>query len=219
MRVAVAPGAEPLRHTASVTPRAPNGHSVAVVCVAATLVLVVVLVLGGPGSARASCAALSDAEQRALADVVFEGVALAGEIDNGTLLSPARFRVDRYLKGSGSGVVQVTTAYESSGPFGLLGTSLVSTVGITPRPGERWRILAQTKSENALDTSICLGSERLDGAPPAGAAAPAGGVGASQGMPWPWVAIPAVLVAALVGLAAHRAWAGPPVKDTRRHRG
>ena len=104
--------------------------------VVATLVLVVVLVLVGAGPARASCAALSDAEQRGLADVVFEGVALDGKTETGTLVSPARFRVDRYLKGAGPEVVQVTTAYEPSGPFGLLGTSLASTVGITSRPGE-----------------------------------------------------------------------------------
>ena len=171
---------------------------------AAVLALVAAVVLASAAPARASCAPLSNAEQRALADVIFEGVALDGETENGTLVSPARFQVARYLKGSGPEVAQVTTAYEQSGPFGLFGSSRKST-GITPRPGERWRIHAQTTSGDVLDTSRCLGSERLSRATrPAAATSPASEVAIDQGPPWPLVAIPAVLLVALVGIAVRR---------------
>jgi hypothetical protein len=75
---------------------------------------------------------------------------------NGILASPARVRVEHYLKGNGPAVVTVQTAIKTLPPR----TTLVSEDGIRPRAGERWRIYASSPSE-PYSTSICLGSHRL----------------------------------------------------------
>jgi len=62
----------------------------------------------------ASCAAVSPAQQFAAARLVFIGVALPGPTAHYSkrpvLASPARMRVERYLKGHGPGIVRVATA-------------------------------------------------------------------------------------------------------------
>lgn len=93
-------------------------------------------------------------------DVVFEGVALDGPTGARALLSPARFRVVRYLKGSGSNAVEVKTDTERQG-------RLIGQVagGFNPAPGEAWRIYAQGSPGDVLKvgSSTCGPTERLTG--------------------------------------------------------
>ncbi len=128
--------------------------------VTATVVVAALIAVASP-SAHASCVGLSEAQERALADVIFDGVAVAGRTEGGVLVSPAHFRVTRYLKGAGPRVVEVTTAVEDE----LIGSSLNST-GIQPAPGSTWRIYARGSPDGVLETSICAGSKRLRGPEP-----------------------------------------------------
>jgi hypothetical protein len=75
---------------------------------------------------------------------------------DGILASPARVRVEHYLKGSGPASVTVQTAIKAVSST----TEQVSEDGIQPRTGEYWRIYASTASQ-PYATSICLGSHRL----------------------------------------------------------
>src|SRR6266850_8473930 len=56
-------------------------------------------------TARASCIPTTPAQQRARAQVIFNGIALNGPTATGI----QRFRVTRYLKGSGPRIVRVDT--------------------------------------------------------------------------------------------------------------
>jgi uncharacterized protein with von Willebrand factor type A (vWA) domain len=89
--------------------------------------------------------------------MVFVGTMLAGRTaDLGgrrILVSPARVRVIRYLKGSGPSVVSVATGVSAGG--------VVNEDGIEPRAGQRWAIYAMTL-RRPYQTSIC------DGTKPAG---------------------------------------------------
>jgi hypothetical protein len=117
--------------------------------------------------AYAVCAAATEAQQRAQADVVFDGRALPGPGVGGRLSTPARFEVRAYLEGDGPGVVEVVTASRDEGG-GVV--SHIST-GIAPRAGETWRIYAQQPAGGGpLETSVCAGSTRLAAAPGSGAA-------------------------------------------------
>jgi hypothetical protein len=81
---------------------------------------------------------------------------MAGEAtkfgDHLVLLSPAKVRVSRYLKGHGPRVVRVRTAAASANAFGG--------EGIEPQAGQRWLIYSPSKS-SPYDTNICAGSRRL----------------------------------------------------------
>lgn len=110
-------------------------------------------------ASAASCAGLTPSQQFAAAIVVFDGDMLSGATAPGThgiLASPARVRVQRYLKGSGAAVATVQTAIKT------INTESVEVTedGIRPRAGERWRIYASTASE-PFSTPICLRSRRL----------------------------------------------------------
>ncbi|MBV9000328.1 MAG: hypothetical protein JO304_14795, partial [Solirubrobacterales bacterium] len=87
----------------------------------------------------ASCAALSPARQFAAARLVFVGVMLPGRTTRAggrsVLGSPARMRVERYLKGEGPRTVVVDTAVTIDAR-GLA----IAEDGIEPSPGQRWRI-------------------------------------------------------------------------------
>jgi hypothetical protein len=96
---------------------------------------------------------MTPAQQRARADVVFEGVAL----ENATATGVQRFRVSRYLKGRGPRIVRVSTGNIRRAD----GTGSVTSVSIVVRRGERWRIFAQGSARRALRTSVCDGSRRL----------------------------------------------------------
>ena len=115
---------------------------------------------GAPRSgSAASCAALSPAAQFAHARVVFVGTMLAGPSvrvgGRDVLSSPARVRVARYLKGSGSLIARVVTGVTGGGNQGS-----VAEDGIEPVAGERWEIYSDSRRE-PYDTSICAGSRSL----------------------------------------------------------
>jgi hypothetical protein len=107
----------------------------------------------------ASCAGLTRPQQFAAAKVVFDAVMLPGAPapgTNGVLASPARARVERYLKGTGPALATVQTAITTLPG----GAERVSEDGIRPRVGEHWRIYASSTTQ-PYATSICLGSRRL----------------------------------------------------------
>jgi hypothetical protein len=103
-------------------------------------------------SARASCVATTAAEQRARADVIFDGVALEGATPTGV----QRFRVTRYLKGQGPNVVRVNTKNIRRAD----GSGVVTSVSIVARKGERWRIFADGSPRKILRSSVCDGSRQ-----------------------------------------------------------
>ncbi|MBA3383071.1 MAG: hypothetical protein H0T20_00255 [Actinobacteria bacterium] len=113
-------------------------------------VLVAAAVL--PASATASCIRMSPAEQRARADVIFDGVALEGPTSTGV----QRFRVSRFLKGRGPAVIRVNTGNIRR----LDGSGAVTSVSIIVKHGERWRIFGRGSARNVLRTSSCDGSRR-----------------------------------------------------------
>lgn len=103
-------------------------------------------------AARASCIPMSPVEQRARADVIFDGVAVQGPTATGV----QRFRVTRYLKGSGPRVVRVQTGYVRRAD----GSGSVTSVSVVAAKGQRWRIFARGSARKVLRTSICDGSRR-----------------------------------------------------------
>ena len=135
------------------------------------LALAVSLFLAGCGAAQitatpvretgvaASCAALSPARQFAAARLVFVGVTLPGPstrlAGRRVLVSPARMRVERYLKGHGLKTLAVYTAVRIDA-HGVT----VAEDGIEPSPGQRWKIYT-TSDRWPFQTSICAGSRRV----------------------------------------------------------
>jgi hypothetical protein len=137
-----------------------------------SLWLTVGLLVAGCGSAQvkavrvrdatavaASCAGLSPAQQLAASRLVFVGVMLPGPATTyrgrRVLGSPARMRVERYLKGHGPRVVRVQTGVTIESDAIGIGED-----GIEPQAGERWRIYTQSRRQ-PFDTSVCLGSTRV----------------------------------------------------------
>jgi hypothetical protein len=104
-------------------------------------------------TAYASCIALTPAQQRVRADVIFDGVAL----ENATATGIQRFRVSRYLKGSGPRIVRVSTGNIRRAD----GSGSITSVSIVVRRGERWRIYGLGSARRVLRTSSCAGSRRL----------------------------------------------------------
>ncbi|HEY1520898.1 MAG TPA: hypothetical protein VGF91_31025 [Solirubrobacteraceae bacterium] len=104
----------------------------------------------------ASCAGLSPKQQLAIARLVFVGRARPGptaHLDGrNVLISPARFRVERYIKGDGPTKLRVFTAVRASGA--------VAEDGIEPQAGESWQIYITSK-HGPYDTNICLGSRQV----------------------------------------------------------
>ena len=117
--------------------------------------LILILVLGAalPGVASASCIPLTPAQQRARADVIFDGVALEGPTTSGV----QRFRVRHYLKGAGPRLLRVTTGETRH----IDGTETVTSVSIHVERGERWRIFVRASVRRVLRTSLCDGSKRF----------------------------------------------------------
>jgi hypothetical protein len=95
---------------------------------------------------------MSPTEQRARADVIFDGVALEGPTSTGI----QRFRVSRFFKGSGPPVVRVNTGNIRRAD----GSGTVTSVSIVVKRGERWRIFGRGAVRKALRTSVCDGSRR-----------------------------------------------------------
>ena len=106
-----------------------------------------------PGLARASCIAMTPAQQRARANVIFEGRAL----ESATTTGVQRFRVSRYLKGSGPQVVRVATGEVRNAGGG----GIVTSVSLHVLRGERWRIYARGSARRILQTTVCDGSKRI----------------------------------------------------------
>jgi hypothetical protein len=129
------------------------------------------LFLAGCGGARvvatpvrytavaASCVGLSPAAQFAAARLVFVGRMLPGPTalvgGRRVLGSPARMRVERYLKGHGPMTVAVDTAVTIE-RRGIRGNE----DGIEPQAGQRWKIYTASRRQ-PFDTSICAGSRRV----------------------------------------------------------
>ena len=103
--------------------------------------------------AEASCIRMSPAEQRARADVIFDGIALEGPTPTGV----QRFRVLRYRKGRGPSVVRVSTGNIRRAD----GTGMVTSVSVIAKRGQRWRIFGRGSARKVLDTNVCDGSRRL----------------------------------------------------------
>ena len=101
-------------------------------------------------TARASCVVVTSAEQRARADVIFDGVALEGPTPTGV----QRFRVTRYLKGQGPRIVRVNTGTIRRAD----GTGSTTSVSLFVKRGERWRIFARGSARKVLQTNLCDGS-------------------------------------------------------------
>jgi hypothetical protein len=101
-------------------------------------------------TARASCVVMASAEQRARADVIFDGVALEGPTTTGV----QRFRVTRYLKGQGPHIVRVNTGTIRRAD----GTGSTTSVSLFVKRGERWRIFARGSARKVLQTNLCDGS-------------------------------------------------------------
>jgi hypothetical protein len=103
-------------------------------------------------TAYASCVPMTPAEQRARAQVIFDGVALEGPTATGI----QRFRVTRYLKGRGPNIVRVNTGNIQRAD----GTGSVTSVSIMVKRRERWRIFARGTARKALRTTVCDGSRK-----------------------------------------------------------
>lgn len=104
-------------------------------------------------AAQASCVPTTAAQQRARADVIFDGVALEGPTATGV----QRFRVSGYLKGNGSRVARVNTGHVRRAD----GTGTITSVSLDVSRGERWRIFARASPRKILRSSACDGSRKL----------------------------------------------------------
>lgn len=117
------------------------------------IVAVALIAAVAPGVASASCILMTPAEQRARARVIFEGVAL----DSPTTTGVQRFRVTRYVKGTGPKFVRVSTGEVKHAGGG----GIVTSVSIHVVRGERWRIFSIDPARKVMRTSVCDGSKRL----------------------------------------------------------
>ena len=105
-------------------------------------------------AAAASCVPSTPAQQRARATVIFDGVALeSGPTSTGV----QRFRVTRYLKGSGPRIVRVNTGHVRRAD----GIVTVTSVSLLVKRNERWRIFARGSAEKVLQSNVCAGSRKL----------------------------------------------------------
>ena len=120
--------------------------------VALSLIALVSAALVLAATAHASCVPTTAREQRARADVIFDGVALEGPTETGV----QRFRVTRYLKGYGPGIVRVNTGTIARAD----GSGSTSSVSLFVKRGERWRIFARGSARRILRTNLCDGSRR-----------------------------------------------------------
>jgi hypothetical protein len=114
---------------------------------------VLAVALASATPAQASCIPATAAQQRARADVIFDGVALEGATASGV----QRFRVTRYLKGSGPRIVRVATGHIRRAD----GTGSVTSVSIVAARGQRWRIFARGSARRVLQSNVCDGSRPL----------------------------------------------------------
>jgi hypothetical protein len=104
-------------------------------------------------TAVASCVPQTPAQQRARAQVIFNGIALDAPTSSGI----QRFRVTRYLKGTGPRIVRVDTGNVRRSD----GTGSITSVSLVVRRGEWWRIFARGSAAKVLRSSVCDGSRKL----------------------------------------------------------
>ena len=124
------------------------------------LALLLAVPAAGAEAAGVSCSYSTEQQLRARAQVIFVGVALDGPAtEDGFLVSPARFRVLRYLKSRGPRVVRVTTAVsrQSNGTYAYLSESVLA------RAGEPWRIYGRRNGRGVIIASPCSGSRIVRG--------------------------------------------------------
>lgn len=120
-------------------------RTVATAVAAGALLIAVALFV--PSAALGACVApRGPYSHSGPAEVVIDAVALDGP------QSPARFEVRRYEKGVGPAVVLVETA--------VRGNSM-SSEGIVPRAGERYRIFGTRTSGGVIRTGVCAGTRRI----------------------------------------------------------
>jgi hypothetical protein len=112
------------------------------------------------GQAHAACRAISPADQSRLAPLILTGVFESGPF------TPAVIRVEAWEKGKGPDVVEVDTGIYEDYSLGE---------GISPNPGERWRIYGELDGDVVL-TGACDGSRLVTAEP----LAPAAGVGSAK---------------------------------------
>jgi hypothetical protein len=118
-----------------------------------TVVGFAIAALGLPPLAEASCIPMTPAQQRARAKIIFEGVAL----ESATTTGVQRFRVTRYVKGSGPKLVRVSTGEVRHAGGG----GVITSVSIHVVRGEKWRIFSRDPAQRVVRTSVCDGSKRL----------------------------------------------------------
>jgi hypothetical protein len=115
----------------------------------------------GHVSSAGGCGGGSTPDYLAGATVAFTGIMLPGAtVKTGSgdvLVSPAKARVIRYLKGTGPPVVTIETGVRKSG-----GEVITNEDGIEPAAGQRWTIYASSP-HYPYQTSVCMGSMRLSG--------------------------------------------------------
>jgi hypothetical protein len=104
-------------------------------------------------AAEASCILLTPTQQRLRADVIFVAVAL----DNPTATGVQRFRISRYVKGTGPRIVRVGTGNIRRAD----GTGSLTSVSIVALRGQRWRIYARGSARRILRSNVCDGSRRI----------------------------------------------------------
>ena len=116
-------------------------------------------------AAHADCIAQTEAEATQRADVIFEGVVLPGRTLPGTpnLESPYRFRVERYLQGSGPSEVTVASGIRSDGvfhysPSSQSGGTIATSVDFSVQAGQRIVVFATSEPEGFLSSNACSGS-------------------------------------------------------------
>ena len=103
-------------------------------------------------SAFASCIPTTPTQQRAHATVIFDGVALEGPTGTGI----QRFKVSRYLKGSGPRIVRVNTGFIRHAD----GSGTLTSVSLVVKRGEHWRIYGRGSAQKVVQTNQCDGSTR-----------------------------------------------------------
>ena len=96
---------------------------------------------------------MTPAQQRARADLIFDGVALGGPTATGV----ERFRVLRYRKGSGPRIIGVRTGRKRLPN----GTGSTTSVSIDAARGQTWRIYARRLRPGIFETNVCDGSRRV----------------------------------------------------------
>jgi hypothetical protein len=117
---------------------------------------VVLWSLASPSSALAQCVARSPAAISGDAEVIVDAVALpASSSPDGRLLSPARFRVERYDKGTGPNEIDVVTG-DLRTPDGVF-ASVSEALHVVA--GERWRLIGSDDAGRL--TPACGASAQL----------------------------------------------------------